>query len=91
MRSQKKNNLGIVFDCNNAYYGEAFGIMRGLAIQRYGYFGPNNLDAFKDFGYGKPANVTHSKQNLKWWFSELCEEILEVERSLKVSMNMVKI
>jgi len=78
MRNHKINTLEVSFNVNTSYYAEAFGLMRGLAIQRYGYFGPDNLNAFKD-SRGKARCVTHSKQNLKWWFNNLCKEVLKEE------------
>jgi len=78
MRNKKVNSRIYHFDCDNSYYGEAFGIMRGLNIQRYGYFGPDNLNAFDDTSRCV-KNITHSKQNLKWWFSQLEWEVLKEE------------
>lgn len=60
----------VVYD---GYYGEAFGIMRGLNLLGYGYFGSDNLDAVKE---GRSKISMH---NLKWWFNEILNEYLEEE------------
>ena len=59
---EKKNYL---WNTNNAYYAEAFGIMRGMVVLNYCYFGANN----------NPAE----KQNAKWWFDH-CQSIAEKEK-----------
>jgi hypothetical protein len=64
------------FDCSDGYYGEAFGIMRGLAIMGYGFFGSVNLDGVADSYDGLASQKEH---NLRWWFSQLEEEVLEEE------------
>lgn len=56
------------FDARDSYYSEAFGVLRGLRILGFGYFGTNNLPAERD--------------NLKWWFGELQEEALGIEEKL---------
>ena len=61
------------FNCNEGFYGEAFGIMRGLEVLGYGYFGSNNLDAIKEGSSECPSH------NLKWWFDEIQNEVLEEE------------
>lgn len=73
LRNKKKDTLFIPFDCTEGYYGEAFGIMRGLMLQGYGYFGSNNLSGTHE-KYG-----TQKEHNLKWWFSELEQQVLEEE------------
>jgi len=70
LRNQGKKTRDIAFSMNNGYMGEAFGIMRCLEIQRFGYFGPNNLDGIEDCGAKQP------EQNLRWWFSKLENEVL---------------
>ena len=55
---------------NDGYYGEAFGIMRGLCALGYGYFGSDNLDAIQD----NRSDFPH--HNLKWWFNQLMKEYL---------------
>lgn len=62
------------FSCRDGYYGEAFGIMRGLNILGYGYFGSSNLPGTSDQEKG-----TQDHQNLKWWFAELENEVLKEE------------
>lgn len=74
LRNKKINTSEIRFDCNNAYHGEAFGIMRGLHLLGYGYFGSSNLDASIE----KQSNV-QPICNLRWWFCQLEQEVLEEE------------
>jgi hypothetical protein len=62
----------ISFDCRDGYYGESFGIMRGLEVLGYGYFGSVNLDGTKEKG-------TIPIHNLKWWFSEIERKVLREE------------
>jgi hypothetical protein len=71
----------VSFSANDGYYGEAFGIMRGLHILGYGYFGSSNLSAIVEAKshYHRAGNVTSPEQNLKWWFSNLEQEVLEEE------------
>ena len=58
---------------NEGYYGEAFGVMRGLVALGYGYFGPDGTDAVKDGRSNVPEH------NLKWWFNELLKQTLDEE------------
>lgn len=55
----------IQFDCSDGYYGEFFGIFRGLKIAGYGYFGPCNLNAVEERMSDTPEH------NLKWWVSQI--------------------
>jgi hypothetical protein len=87
LRNQGKLDTSQVsFAVADAYYGEAFGIMRALQIQGYGYFGSDNLHAVRESeGAGARSdgkyitNVTQEIQNLKWWFSNLGQEVLVEE------------
>src|SRR4051812_22574284 len=54
------------FQIQDGYYGEAFGILRGLHCLGYGYFGPVNLDGREDRRGG-----TDPHHNLKWWMDQL--------------------
>jgi hypothetical protein len=68
------------FRVNEGYYGEAFGIMRALYIQGYGYFGSSNLPATREDDWrNKVSNVTDDIQNLKWWMSQLETDVLREE------------
>ena len=58
---------------NEGYYGEAFGVMRGLNALGYGYFGSDNMDAFEE---GR-SNSPHD--NLKWWFQQIVTQYLSEE------------
>jgi len=78
LRNQGKNTLKITFSCQEGYYGEAFGIMRGLELLGYGYFGASNYDATHD---GHPQH----QSNLRWWFDTLTYEVLNEEGYLDKS------
>ncbi len=77
-RNQGRDTIRMPWDVGNGYYGEAFGIMRALHIQGYGYFGSHNLSAIAE-SPRKIHSITQDQQNLNWWFSELCREVLEEE------------
>lgn len=66
------------FDSGEGYYGEAFGIMRGLVILGYGYFGSDNMDGIEE---SKSVFNRHKafqpEQNMKWWFRQLQNRILK--------------
>ncbi len=65
LRNRGRDTTKISFDINDGYYGEAFGIMRALAVLGYGNtFGAINVD--------KPGN-------LKFWFTKLCDQVLAEE------------
>jgi hypothetical protein len=59
--------------CNEGYYGEAFGIMRGLREVGYGYFGTTDKSAVEE---DKSYTPEH---NLRWWFHTLQREYLVEE------------
>lgn len=68
MRNQKRDTTLITFDVNNPYYGEAFGIMRALAL----------------LGYGKLDSATrpdpdYEKWNLRWWLDQIQQAVLREE------------
>lgn len=86
LRNQGWETHKISFSCTEGFYGEAFGIMRCLQILGHGYFGSDNLHALKESeGAGARAdgrwitNVNQEIQNLKWWFSQLSDEVLVEE------------
>ncbi len=69
LRNRGQDSTKISFDCGDGYYGEAFGVMRALAILGYGY-----IDG--------PTNIPHPVKdiwNLKWWFAELQQTVLAQE------------
>ena len=69
LRNQGQNTSAIRFDVRDAYYGEAFGIMRALHVLGYGYYtGPSNIPD-RDLAI----------RNLKWWFSQLEQRVLDEE------------
>lgn len=79
-RNCHEDTIKTSFRVNEGYYGEAFGIMRALFIQGYGYFGSSNMNAKREDEWAhKVSNVTSEIQNLKWWFGELETEVLEEE------------
>lgn len=63
---QEEEKKSYMWNTNNAYYAEAFGIMRGMVVLNYCYFGTNNTPA--------------EKQNAKWWFDH-CKSIAEKEKT----------
>ena len=68
LRTRGDDTTQIAFWVKDDYYAEAFGIMRGLKLLGYGYFGSENIpDDFQDH------------LNLKWWFNRLEQEVLEEE------------
>lgn len=64
LRNQGADTTVVPFNSNDGYYGEAFGILRGLMVLGYGYFGADNVD---------------DPYNLKFWFSKLEAEVLKEE------------
>lgn len=62
------------FDSRDGYHGEAFGVMRGLALLGYGYFGSNTLPGDSTYERGRVA-----WHNLSYWFSELEREVMGEE------------
>jgi len=66
MRSRGANTQSTRFNCNDGFYGEAFGMMRALALLGHG-----KLD--------QAINTTEKKSNLKWWFGQLEQEVLREE------------
>jgi len=73
LRNTGTNTQIIRFNSMDAYYGEAFGMMRPLVTFGFGYFGSSNLDAVKE------EKSAHPEDNLRWWFDKLCDEVLEEE------------
>jgi len=53
------------FDCRDGYYGEAFGILRGLSLLGYGSFGA--------------VNTPEEETNFSWWMKRLEDEVLAEE------------
>jgi hypothetical protein len=74
LRNQGWDTTKITFKVQDGYYGEAFGVMRGLTILGYGYFGPDNLDGIKHNRGGQQP-----EHNFKWWFSQLTDAVLDEE------------
>jgi hypothetical protein len=54
------------------FYGEAFGILRGLEVLGYGRFESCNMDG-THHGFDQP------EQNLRWWFCQIEEDVLKEE------------
>lgn len=74
LRNQGVDTTKIPFDCRDGFFGETFGIMRTLHVLGYGEYGADNV----------PHKV-YPKWNLKWWFSQLEEEVLYREENYKGS------
>jgi len=85
LRNKKVDTTKVTFDCRDGYYGEAFGIMRGLVLLGYGYFGSNNLNAFEDChnNWDMKQKVSQDIHNVTWWFDQLEDEVLEEENYKK--------
>ena len=64
LRNQGKDTKNILFDARDGYYGEAFGILRTLALLGYG-----TLD--------QPCNIPEIRTNLHWWFYKIQREELD--------------
>lgn len=65
MRNQKRDTTQTSYVVSDGYFGEAFGVMRGLSLLGYGTInGPVNID---------------SPGNLRYWFSNLEQEVLSEE------------
>lgn len=69
----------MTIDINDAYYGDAFGILRCLARMGYGYFGPVNLSAREDGATLSSGNYADPRQNFAWWLENLIYLVLEQE------------
>ena len=80
MRNRGEDTLKWRFVATDGQYGEAFGIMRCLAVLGYGYYGSSNLHALReDSRDHKVNNVTQEIQNLKWWFCQIEQSVIEAE------------
>jgi hypothetical protein len=66
LRNRGVDTTRIAFDAREGYYGEAFGIMRALAVLGYG-----RID--------QAVNTPETRRNLKWWFAELERAVLDQE------------
>lgn len=69
MRNQRADTTTITWNVVDAYYAEAFGVMRGLEALGYGYLGSGN----------KPHEPPILWHNLRWWFEQLCDSVLAEE------------
>ena len=67
LRNQGVDTTKVTFSVQDAYYGEAFGIVRGLVAVGYGVFDADNIPG------------PNGQRNLKHWFSTLCDEVLHEE------------
>ena len=80
LRNRGMDTVRIPVDVRDGYYGEAFGIIRCLFIQGYGYLGSSNLSAKQEAAHAyNVTNVTQDIQNLRWWFSQMEKEVLAEE------------
>lgn len=86
LRNKGVDTTKVRFDCRDGYYGEAFGIMRGLNLMGFGYFGSSNLDATNphENGGGGVGN-TQPEHNLKWW-KDYVVQLLERDGTYYVSV-----
>lgn len=74
LRNQGKDTTNLTFDPRDGYYGEAFGVLRGLVLLDYGYFGSTNLNAIQEH-----KSLDTREHNVKWWMYEIEQEVLEEE------------
>lgn len=76
MRNKKLDTLNISYHIANdgGYSAEAFGVMRCLVLQGYGYFGSVNMNGLEERNGG-----VQQESNLKWWFSQLEHAVLGEE------------
>ena len=65
-RSRLRDPRRVRFDVNDGYYGEAFGILRGLALLGFGDI------------HGA-VNTPQQRLNFRWWLKELESEVLAEE------------
>jgi hypothetical protein len=72
LRNRGENTLKITFKVTDGYYGEAFGIIRGLELLGYGKIDAVIRDGLQE-GYDQ------KEQSLGWWFNNLEREVLEEE------------
>jgi len=77
LRNQGVDTSVVRYSVNDAYYGEAFGIMCGLEMMGYGHLSSCNLNGFEDSSTNHSAK--QPEHNLRWWFEQLLEEVLEEE------------
>lgn len=73
LRNRGEDTIKVDFRVSDGYYGEAFGVMRGLEALGYGYFGSANLSGIEE------KHGTLPMHNLQWWFSRLENKVLEEE------------
>lgn len=66
MRSRGEDSMKQRFDCREGFYGEAFGIMRCLAVLGHGRI-------------NQAVNTPENKANLRWWLGELERQVLKEE------------
>ena len=59
-----------MWNANNPYYSEAFGIYRGLCVLGYTFFGANN--------------TPRVKENARWWFGECQTKSENIKNELGV-------
>jgi len=76
LRNQQVDTAFTAFNAANGYYGEAFGVMRGLHLLGYGYFGAVNINGEED---RRMRGASQREHNLNWWFHQLTNEVLVEE------------
>jgi hypothetical protein len=76
MRNKKLDTTKISFHIANdgGYSAEAFGVMRGLVLMGYGYFGSVNMNGLEERNGG-----VQQESNFKWWFAQLEQAVLQEE------------
>ena len=84
LRNQRVDTRKTRMDARDGYYGEAFGVIRALAVLDYGYLGSGNLDGQQEHSTGprptrKDPDYVEPRHNLNWWFNQVENEVLEEE------------
>jgi hypothetical protein len=65
---QEEKKGKYIWNCNNSYYAEAFGVMRGLVTLGYCYFGA--------------SNTPETELNVRWWLAKLQEKTITAKKIL---------
>jgi len=66
----EENKGGYMWNANNPYYAEAFGIYRGLSALGYTFFGATNTPTVKE--------------NARWWFSECQSKAEKIKNEIGI-------
>ena len=84
LRGRGEDTTRISFNVMESCYAEAFGILRALQALGYGAFGPDNRSGLEescliDDHNLRKGKTTQDEHNLKWWFNQLKQQVLDEE------------